>query len=88
MATHRSGGLVIGVTAGVPGAAAAIRDALAGRFDSRYARALAELSALRRALLDRGEAAAWRTRAAELLDERFCEGVESGTLVDRIGAWR
>ena len=88
MATHRSGALVVGVSAGVPGAAAAIRDAMAERFDSRYARALADLAALRRTLLDRGDGATWRTRAAELLDERFCDGVESGALTDRIDACR
>ena len=88
MATHRSGSLVIGVSAVVPGAAAAIRDALAERFDSRYARALADLSALRRALLDTGDAAQWRSRAAELLDAGFCDSVESGDLAARISAWR
>ena len=49
MATHRSGDLVVGVSAGgVPGAAARIRDVIAGRFDERYARAVAALVATRR----------------------------------------
>ncbi len=88
MATHRAGALVIGVSAGVPGAAATIRDALADRFDSRYARALADLSALRRLLLDRGDGDGWRTRSKELLDARFCDAVESGELSTRVAAWR
>ena len=89
MATHRSGALVIGVSAaGVPGAAARIRDAIAARFDSRYARALAELGALRRTLLDRREGAAWRAGAAELFDEGFCDVVESEALSKRVASWR
>ncbi|HUQ45656.1 MAG TPA: NAD(P)-dependent oxidoreductase [Gemmatimonadaceae bacterium] len=89
MATHRSGALVVAVSAGgVPGAAARIRDAIAARFDSRYARALAQLSAVRRELLDRGEGAAWRTRADEILDADFCDAVERGAVSDRVASWR
>ncbi len=89
MAIHRSGALVVGVSAGgVPGAAARIRDAIASRFDSRYARALADLAVLRRALLDGGSGTEWRARAAGLLDEGFCDVVESGTLPDRVASWR
>ena len=89
MAMHRSGALVVGVSAaGVPGAAARIRDAIAARFDSRYARALAELSALRRTLLDRREGAAWRARATELFDEGFCDVVETDTISKRVASWR
>jgi siroheme synthase-like protein len=89
MATHRSGELVVGVSAGgVPGAAARIRDAIAMRFDGRYARALAELAAVRRLLLDRGESDAWRRRAGETFGPAFCEGVESGTLAERVTSWR
>ncbi len=89
MATHRSGALVVGVSAaGVPGAAARIRDAIAARFDSRYARALAELSALRRTLLDRREGEAWRARAAELFDDGFCDLVETDALSKRVASWR
>lgn len=89
MATHRSGALVFGVSAGgVPGAAARIRDVLASRFDARYARALEALSRLRRTLLDRGAAAEWRTRAAEVIDADFCERVENGAIVERVDAWR
>lgn len=89
MATHRRGALTIGVSAGgVPSAATRIRDALAERFDARYGDALHELRALRRALLARGEAELWRARAAELIDERFCDIVEHGGLPERIASWR
>ncbi|MFL5607639.1 MAG: bifunctional precorrin-2 dehydrogenase/sirohydrochlorin ferrochelatase [Gemmatimonadaceae bacterium] len=89
MATHRSGGLVIGVTTGgVPDAAARIRDAIAERFDSRYARALADLADLRRSLIDRGDGLAWRALAKEALDARFCESVERASLGERVATWR
>ncbi|HET7188916.1 MAG TPA: bifunctional precorrin-2 dehydrogenase/sirohydrochlorin ferrochelatase [Gemmatimonadaceae bacterium] len=89
MATHRSGALVFGVSAGgVPGAAARIRDVIARRFDARYARALEALSSLRRTLLDRGAGAEWRARAAEVIDADFCERVENGMIGERVDAWR
>jgi siroheme synthase-like protein len=89
MATHRSGQLIVGVSAGgVPGAAARIRDAIAARFDERYARTLAVLTALRRELLDGGEGIAWRTRSGELLDANFCEAVERGAVDEWVAAWR
>ena len=89
MATHRSGALVLGVSAGgVPGAAARIRDAIASRFDARYARALEALSNVRRTLLDRGAGAEWRTRAAEVIDADFCARVENGAISERVDAWR
>jgi siroheme synthase-like protein len=89
MATHHAGHLAIGVSAGgVPGAAARIRDAIAVRFDDRYARALAGLAALRRALLDRGEGDAWRALSDAAFDDAFCDAVEQGTIDARVGAWR
>jgi siroheme synthase-like protein len=89
MATHRAGGLVVGVTAGgVPGAAARVRDVIADRFDARYATALAGLAALRRSLLDRGASAEWRAIAAQAFDGDFCDAVESGALDARVAAWR
>jgi precorrin-2 dehydrogenase / sirohydrochlorin ferrochelatase len=89
MATHRSGALVMAVSAGgVPGAAARVRDELAGRFGDRYALALADLAALRRSLLDRGQGAQWRALASAVIDEGFCDAVESGTLEARMGTWR
>ena len=89
MATHRAGHLVVGVSAGgVPGAAARIRDAIAARFDSRYAAALELLGALRRKHLARGEGGTWRALSSSAMDERFCDSVEQGTLDDRVSTWR
>lgn len=89
MATHRAGTLVAGVSAGgVPGAAARIRDEVAARFDDRYADALCRLAALRRTMIERGAAADWRAFATEVLDEGFCDAVESGALEARMAAWR
>ena len=89
MAVHRSGALVVGVSAGgVPGAAARIRDAIARRFDNRYARALDRLAALRRAALERGEAERWRALARGVVDGGFCRAVEENTLDERVESWR
>jgi siroheme synthase-like protein len=89
MATHRSGALVVGVSAGgVPGAAARIRDVIATRFDSRYARALAELADLRRSLLDRGDGSAWRALSRDAIGDEFCESVERASLSERVSPWR
>ena len=89
MATHRAGSLVIGVSAGgVPGAAARVRDALAERFDQRYAEALADLVSLRRSLVANGEGARWRTLSSEVIDPTFCDAVEDGVLDERVASWR
>ena len=89
MATHRAGSLVIGVSAGgVPGAAARVRDALAERFDQRYAAALADLVTLRRSLLANGQSAKWRSLSSEVIDPRFCDAVEEGALDERVASWR
>lgn len=89
MATHRAGTLVVGVSAGgVPGAAARVRDAVAVRFDDRYADALRRLASLRRTMIDRGAGGDWRALASEVLDDEFCNAVEAGTLDARIAAWR
>jgi siroheme synthase-like protein len=89
MATHRAGDLVIGVSAGgVPRAAARIRDAIAARFDARYAQAIDVLRTRRRRLLDVGKRADWHRATAELVDERFCARVESGALAGEGDAWR
>jgi precorrin-2 dehydrogenase / sirohydrochlorin ferrochelatase len=89
MAIHRSGGLVIGVSAaGVPGAAARIRDAIARRFDSRYARTLDHLATVRRRLVDRGESDAWRALAGKVIGRDFCHAVEEGTLDEQVASWR
>src|SRR5206468_8703207 len=89
MATHRAGPLVVGVSAGgVPGAAARIRDAIAVRFDTRYAAALELLGALRRSHLARGDSGSWRALSTSAMDEGFCDSVEQGTLDDRVSSWR
>jgi precorrin-2 dehydrogenase/sirohydrochlorin ferrochelatase len=89
MATHRAGTLAVGVSAGgVPGAAARVRDEIANRFDDRYADVLRRLASLRRAMIERGASAEWRAVASEILDERFCDDVESGALEARMATWR
>jgi siroheme synthase-like protein len=89
MAVHRSGSLVVGVSAGgVPGAAARIRDAIAQRFDGRYARALERLAGVRRSLLGRGEGARWRELARGLVDVDFCRTVEEDALDEKVTSWR
>ena len=89
MAAHRAGSLVIGVSAGgVPGAAARIRDAIALRFDERYARAIGRLADLRRTLIGQRDVATWRALSAEVLDERFCDAVEQDGLDAQVKPWR
>jgi siroheme synthase-like protein len=89
MATHRSGDVIIAVSAGgVPRAAARIRDAIAERFDERYAAAIAALRTVRRRLLDTGSEGGWEQATRRLLDERFCARVESGALTAEADAWR
>ena len=88
MAAHCAGDVVIGVSAGgVPRAAARIRDAIADRFDGRYATAIDALRSMRRRLLDTGGAAKWEQAMRTLLDERFCARVESGELTPEVDAW-
>ena len=78
VATHRAGPLVIGVSVGgVPTAATRIRDAIAERFDRRYAGALTALIALRRQVLDVGGTDAWRRVDRELVGPDFCDRVET-----------
>lgn len=88
MATHRAGEVVVGVSAGgVPRAAARIRDAIAERFDDRYAAAIAALRSVRRRLLDAGGDAQWEATMRRLLDDGFCARVESGALAAETDAW-
>jgi siroheme synthase-like protein len=83
VAAHRAGPLVVGVSAGgVPRAAARVRDAVAERFDERYAIALAALD--RRA---GGDARAWSDAEHELVGPDFCATVESGAFADRVTRW-
>ncbi|HET7458221.1 MAG TPA: NAD(P)-dependent oxidoreductase [Gemmatimonadaceae bacterium] len=88
MATHRAGSLVVAVSAGgVPTAAARVRDAIAIRFDGRYAAALSRLARLRGTLIDRGRGATWRQATDELTGVDFCEAVEQGALDTRLERW-
>ncbi len=88
MAAHCAGDVVIGVSAGgVPRAAARIRDAIAERFDGRYANAIDALRSMRRRLLDTGGAAKWQLAMRTLLDERFCARVETGELTAEVDTW-
>lgn len=88
MALHRSGDITIAVSSGgVPGAAARIRDAIAGRFDTRYERAVSALRGLRSRLIASGDDR-WRDAAPELVGDDFCESVEDGTFTERMDSWR
>jgi precorrin-2 dehydrogenase/sirohydrochlorin ferrochelatase len=88
MATHRAGDLVIAVSAaGVPGAARRVRDALASRFDGRYADGLARLAALRRDTIARRGRDQWRRAADDLTGASFCEEVEEGAFAARVTHW-
>jgi precorrin-2 dehydrogenase / sirohydrochlorin ferrochelatase len=88
-AVHRSGDLVVAVTAGrVPTAAARIRDRIGRVFDTRYAAAVQELSALRRTLLNRGERDRWTQANGSLVGEDFCDRVESGDFETSFAPWR
>ena len=88
MATHWVGSLVIGVSAGgVPTAAGRIRDAIAGRFDDRYAGALQTVSSLRRRLLESDGADAWAAANIALLGPEFCALVEGGGLAAVVARW-
>ena len=89
MAVHRSGALTVGVNSGgVPAASTCVRDAIADRFDGRYADALAVLGALRRALIEAGKRGDWLALSSEILGGQFCTTVEAGVLSERIAAWR
>lgn len=88
MALHRSGEVTIAVSAGgVPGAAARIRDAIATRFDARYARALSALRGLRSRLMADGTET-WREAAPRLVGEDFCTSVEDGSINQKVDSWR
>ena len=88
-AVHRSGDLIIAVTAGrVPAVAARVRDAIARRFSGSYADAVAQLSTTRSALLASGQRERWVQLSSAAIGDDFCESVEAGTLSDRLVPWR
>jgi siroheme synthase-like protein len=85
LATHRSGPLTIGVSAGgVPGAASRIRDEIGKRFDSRYADAI---DRLRRVRESRRSAGDWPRVADVVLAQDFCDAVEAGAISGRLSQW-
>ena len=88
-AVHRSGDLVIAVTAGgVPAVAARVRDAIARRFSGSYAEAVAQLSSARTALLASGQRERWAQLSSDAIGADFCESVEAGTFSRRLVPWR
>lgn len=88
-AVHRAGDVVVAVTAGgVPAVAARIRDAVGASLGEDYARAVAQLATLRRALIDRGDRERWREASAAIVADDFNEAVASGAITARIDAWR
>lgn len=85
LAVHRSGPLVIGVSAGgVPGAASRIRDEIGKRFDSRYADAIESLHRLRSSRRSAGD---WPRVADVVLAQDFCDAVEAGAISGRVSQW-
>lgn len=88
-AIHRTGDVVVAVSAGgVPGAAARIRDAIARSIDGRYSAAVRELSELRRSLLGNDRRERWAEATSALIGSDFCEQVESGAYASRVAEWR
>jgi precorrin-2 dehydrogenase/sirohydrochlorin ferrochelatase len=79
MAVHRAGQLAIGVTAGnVPRGATRIRDAIAERFDGRFAAALARCAEMRTSALAEERRDEWARLSDRLLGPDFCKRVEDG----------
>lgn len=88
-AVHRCGEIVVAVSAGgVPQAATRIRDSIGHTIDGRYASAIHDLAAVRRALIAGGNRDRWSTVAAALLGDDFCERVESGAFAAELDEWR
>jgi siroheme synthase-like protein len=87
-AVHRSGDIIIAVSAGgVPRVATRIRDYVASIVDDRFARAARALLELRRELLHRGDRAEWSAAADELVPADFCQSVQDGAFWTRLAAW-
>jgi siroheme synthase-like protein len=88
-AVHRSGELVVAVSAGgVPSAAARIRDAIAVSVGESYGAAVGELALLRRMLFASGRRDRWGEASRALIGADFCEQVESGRFPARVAEWR
>ncbi len=65
-----------------------VRDAIAERFDGRYAAALTTLTALRRELLDAGDRDRWFAAKRDLIGEDFCGTVERSGFSASVTQWR
>ena len=89
MSVHRTGTLAVGVSAGrVPAAAMRIRDAIAERFDSRYAEALAACAETRSKSLEEPRSSEWIDVSSALIGKDFCDRIESGTFAQEAGECR
>lgn len=89
LAIHRVGDVTIGVSAdGVPSAAGRIRDSIAARIDSRYSQAVKQCRDIRDRVLATKGSDEWRRIASDLIDETFCDSIESGTFKDKAARWR
>lgn len=89
MSVHRSGPLTIGVSAGgVPAAAIRIRDRIAGLLGGGYPDAIGRLMAIRRDLISQDDRDGWRRISKQVIDERFCETVESGDFDRKLSSCR
>jgi precorrin-2 dehydrogenase/sirohydrochlorin ferrochelatase len=89
MAVHRKGALTIGVgTGAVPSAAVRIRNALAERFDERYAEAVSAAAALRSDVLASDGVDGWARIHPRLIAADFCQRVENGTFNEELSACR
>lgn len=88
-AVHRTGALVVAVSAGgVPAAAARVRDVVAEHLGDSYGAALESLRELRYSLLADGRRDRWHEASTSLLGADFRDSVESGVLAREVDAWR
>ena len=88
LATHRSGPVVIGVSAGgVPRAAQRIRDSIAQGIDARYGEAVSACARLRERTVSGSGTQRWNEISDELIGADFCDVVESGAFAERIARW-
>ena len=87
-AVHRSGDIIIAVSAGgVPRVATRIRDYVASIVDDRFARASRALLELRRELLQRGDREEWSAAADTLISADFWQSVENESFWARLATW-
>jgi siroheme synthase-like protein len=88
-AVHRSGDIVVAVSAGgVPTAARRIRDAIAKSIDARFASAVSALAALRSSLLETERRDRWHDAAAALTGPDFAQRVQAEDFAEQVAQWR